>query len=229
MLKHNLRLTTGHRPLSTNVLAFGNYLCRNRSGRALSRTLPAGGRQHRGGGAVDSDALSTGPWCWCPWRESDWGGTPCGGFAGRPTNGRAWGWLGWGSDSRWGYGSWATVGSFSPASAKCLTATSPISYETLQPDPNLPAEPIPQSALDMQDKRVYIKGYMKPRSSADGHQGVHPVPQQRRVPVLHPQSKTDGDDSRAPPGRPGNHLHEPPDRGRRPLSGRREQPHRHPL
>jgi hypothetical protein len=37
-----------------------------------------------------------------------------------------------------------------------------VSYEMLQPDPNAPAEPIPQSALDMQDKRVFIKGYMKP-------------------------------------------------------------------
>lgn len=38
-----------------------------------------------------------------------------------------------------------------------------VRYDDLQPDPNAPAEPIPQSALDMQDKRVFIKGYMQPR------------------------------------------------------------------
>ena len=43
-----------------------------------------------------------------------------------------------------------------------------VSYEMLQPDPNAPAEPIPQSARDMQDKRVFIKGYMQPRRQQTG-------------------------------------------------------------
>jgi hypothetical protein len=43
-----------------------------------------------------------------------------------------------------------------------------VTYEMLQPDPNAPAEPIPQSALDMQDKRVFIKGYMQPRRQQTG-------------------------------------------------------------
>ena len=29
----------------------------------------------------------------------------------------------------------------------------------------------------MQDKKVFIKGYMQPRPAADGDQGVHPLPQ----------------------------------------------------
>lgn len=43
-----------------------------------------------------------------------------------------------------------------------------ISYETLQPDPNVPTELIPQSALDMQDKRVFVKGYMRPGRQQTG-------------------------------------------------------------
>jgi hypothetical protein len=43
-----------------------------------------------------------------------------------------------------------------------------ISYEMLQPDPNAPAEPIPQLALDLQDKRVFVKGYMQPRRQQAG-------------------------------------------------------------
>ena len=38
-----------------------------------------------------------------------------------------------------------------------------VSYDTLQPNPDIPTELIPQSALDMQDKRIYIKGFMQPR------------------------------------------------------------------
>jgi hypothetical protein len=37
-----------------------------------------------------------------------------------------------------------------------------IMYEMLQPDPLKPAEPIPQSALDMKDKKVFMQGYMQP-------------------------------------------------------------------
>jgi hypothetical protein len=36
-----------------------------------------------------------------------------------------------------------------------------ITYEKLQPDPATPTEPIPQSALDMQDRKVYVQGYMQ--------------------------------------------------------------------
>jgi hypothetical protein len=43
-----------------------------------------------------------------------------------------------------------------------------VSYERLQPDPNAPAMPIPQSALDLQDKRVFVKGYMQPRRQQTG-------------------------------------------------------------
>jgi len=38
-----------------------------------------------------------------------------------------------------------------------------ITYEMLQPDPNTPTEPIPQSARDMEDKKVFVQGYMQPR------------------------------------------------------------------
>lgn len=43
-----------------------------------------------------------------------------------------------------------------------------ITYEMLQPDPNMPADPIPQTALDLQDKRVFVKGFMKPRRQQTG-------------------------------------------------------------
>jgi hypothetical protein len=36
-----------------------------------------------------------------------------------------------------------------------------ITYDTIQPDPNAPADPIPQSALDLQDRKVYIRGFMQ--------------------------------------------------------------------
>jgi len=36
-----------------------------------------------------------------------------------------------------------------------------VEYETLQPDPNVPTEPIPQTALNMQDKKVFIRGFMQ--------------------------------------------------------------------
>jgi hypothetical protein len=42
-----------------------------------------------------------------------------------------------------------------------------VHYETLQPDANAPAE-LPQSALDLQDKRVFVKGYMQPRRQQTG-------------------------------------------------------------
>ncbi|MBU4400672.1 MAG: DUF3299 domain-containing protein [Planctomycetes bacterium] len=38
-----------------------------------------------------------------------------------------------------------------------------IKYETLQPDPAHPTQPIPQTALEMDDKKVFVQGYMQPR------------------------------------------------------------------
>jgi hypothetical protein len=43
-----------------------------------------------------------------------------------------------------------------------------VRYEDLQPDPNSPAEPIPQSALDMKEKKIYVKGFMQPRRQQSG-------------------------------------------------------------
>ncbi len=38
-----------------------------------------------------------------------------------------------------------------------------IEYETLQPDPAHPTQPIPQVALEMDDKKIFVQGYMQPR------------------------------------------------------------------
>jgi hypothetical protein len=43
-----------------------------------------------------------------------------------------------------------------------------VNYEALQADPQKPTEPIPQSALDMQDKKVFMRGYMQPRRAQTG-------------------------------------------------------------
>lgn len=43
-----------------------------------------------------------------------------------------------------------------------------ISYESLQSDPMKPTELIPQAALDMRDRKVYIKGFMQPRRQQTG-------------------------------------------------------------
>ncbi len=43
-----------------------------------------------------------------------------------------------------------------------------ISYETLQPDINVPGEQIPPSALALDGKRVFIKGYVYPGQKNDG-------------------------------------------------------------
>ena len=37
-----------------------------------------------------------------------------------------------------------------------------VGYEDLQPDRNVPGEKIPQTALDLKDKKVFIKGYISP-------------------------------------------------------------------
>jgi hypothetical protein len=44
----------------------------------------------------------------------------------------------------------------------------PITYDTLQPDPARPTDPLPQAALDMQDRKIYITGYMQPRRQQTG-------------------------------------------------------------
>ncbi len=41
-------------------------------------------------------------------------------------------------------------------------------YEDLQPDPSHPTEFLPQKALDMQDRKIYLKGYMQPRRQQTG-------------------------------------------------------------
>ena len=43
-----------------------------------------------------------------------------------------------------------------------------ITYTMLQPDPMKPTEPIPQTAIDMQDKKVYMQGYMQSRRTLTG-------------------------------------------------------------
>jgi hypothetical protein len=65
----------------------------------------------------------------------------------------------------------------------------PVSYEMLQPDPNSPAEPIPQSALDMQDKRVFIKGYMQPRRQQTGIKDFVLCPTNGECPFCIPNPK----------------------------------------
>ncbi len=43
-----------------------------------------------------------------------------------------------------------------------------IGYALLQPDPLKPTEPIPQTAIDMQDGKVYMEGYMQSRRTLTG-------------------------------------------------------------
>ena len=43
-----------------------------------------------------------------------------------------------------------------------------ISYNTLQPDPNVPTEVVPEAALDLHEKKVFVKGYMQPRRQQTG-------------------------------------------------------------
>ena len=71
----------------------------------------------------------------------------------------------WLSAAMWlvGYG-WLTFAEV----AKVPFGYEEVSYDTLQPDPDKPTEPIPQKALDMQDKKVYIEGYMQPRRTQTG-------------------------------------------------------------
>ena len=43
-----------------------------------------------------------------------------------------------------------------------------VRYDELQPDSSDAAEPIPQTARDLQDKRIFVKGYMQPRRKQSG-------------------------------------------------------------
>jgi hypothetical protein len=64
-----------------------------------------------------------------------------------------------------------------------------VDYETLQPDPNAPTELIPQSALDLQDKRVYIKGFMQPGRRQTGIKDFNLVPANGECPFCIPNPK----------------------------------------
>ena len=64
-----------------------------------------------------------------------------------------------------------------------------ISYETLQPDPSKPTEPIPQTAIDMQDRKVYIKGYMQSRRTLTGIKEFILCPTNGECPFCTPNPK----------------------------------------
>jgi hypothetical protein len=64
-----------------------------------------------------------------------------------------------------------------------------VSYETLQPDPAKPTEPIPQTAIDMQDRKVYIKGYMQPRRQQTGIKDFILCPTNGECPFCTPNPK----------------------------------------
>jgi hypothetical protein len=65
----------------------------------------------------------------------------------------------------------------------------PVSYESLQPDPNKPTEPIPQTALDMQDRKVFIRGYMQPRRQQTGIKDFILCPTNGECPFCIPNPK----------------------------------------
>jgi hypothetical protein len=64
-----------------------------------------------------------------------------------------------------------------------------VSYEMLQPDPNVPTEPIPPSATDMQDKRIFVKGYMQPRRQQTGIREFVLCPSNGECPFCIPNPK----------------------------------------
>lgn len=64
-----------------------------------------------------------------------------------------------------------------------------VSYEMLQPDPLKPTEPIPQTALDMQDRKVYIKGFMQPRRQQTGIKDFILCPSNGECPFCIPNPK----------------------------------------
>ena len=64
-----------------------------------------------------------------------------------------------------------------------------ITYEMLQPDPAKPTEPIPRSALDMQDKKVFFQGYMRPRRRQTGIKEFVLCPTKGECPFCTPNPK----------------------------------------
>ena len=64
-----------------------------------------------------------------------------------------------------------------------------VAYETLQPDPAKPTEPIPQTALDMQDRKVFIKGFMQPRRQQTGIKDFILCPTNGECPFCTPNPK----------------------------------------
>ena len=64
-----------------------------------------------------------------------------------------------------------------------------ISYDSLQPDPNKPTEAIPESATLMNDKKVYIKGYMKPSRRQTGIKDFIMCPSAGQCPFCNPDPK----------------------------------------
>lgn len=64
-----------------------------------------------------------------------------------------------------------------------------VAYEDLQPDPSKPTEPIPESATDMRDKKVFIKGYMQPRRKQSGIKEFILCPSNGECPFCIPNPK----------------------------------------
>jgi hypothetical protein len=64
-----------------------------------------------------------------------------------------------------------------------------VNYEKLQPDPNKPTEAIPESATLMNDKKVFIKGYMKPSRRQTGIKDFIMCPSSGQCPFCNPDPK----------------------------------------
>lgn len=64
-----------------------------------------------------------------------------------------------------------------------------IKYETLQPDPNTPTQPIPESARLMEDKKVFVKGFMQPRRQQVHIKEFIICPTKGRCPFCTPKPK----------------------------------------
>jgi hypothetical protein len=64
-----------------------------------------------------------------------------------------------------------------------------VKYEALQPDPLKPTEPIPQSALEMRDKKVYVRGYMQAGRRSAGITDFVLCPSNGNCPFCNPTPK----------------------------------------
>ena len=64
-----------------------------------------------------------------------------------------------------------------------------VAYDALQPDPSKPTEPIPQTAIDMQDRKVYIKGFMRPCRRQTGIKDFVLCPTNGECPFCTPNPK----------------------------------------